>query len=264
MNSNLIFNMKYIVILIISLSLQFSFGQTKSLNAYEYVVVPMQFNFQSEPNQYSLNILARVLLKDQGFKVYMDQEKKPLAFGLDPCNSLRANIIQENAFLTTRLKFVLLDCSNDIVYETEQGVSRLKDFKKSYNDALRDAFMSFSKANYMYDETLNGTSNLTDGLSDVMERSDLNLEEEYPDKSIYKFGGKFYWLVTNSSGDYDLLSSQGKINYAQLKKADRGSYIFNSKMINGAAYFDSEGNLMVEYMEQDLNKIQNIRFNKID
>jgi len=256
--------MKYIVIFIFALSLQFSFGQTKSLNAYEYVIVPMQFNFQSEPNQYSLNILARVLLKDEGFKVYMDQEKKPLAFGLDPCNSLRADIIQEDAFLTTKLKFVLLDCSNDVVYETKQGVSRLKDFKKAYKDALRNAFESFSTANYAYDESINITPDLTSEISEVSERSDSNLEEEYPNKSIYKFGGESYWLVSNSLSGYDLLSSQGKINYAQLKKADKGSYIFNSKTINGAAYFDAEGNLLVEYMDRDLNEIQNVTFKKID
>jgi len=256
--------MKYILIFIFALSLQFSFGQTKSLNAYEYVIVPMQFNFQSEPNQYSLNILARVLLKEEGFEVYMDQEEKPLALGLEPCNSLRANIILEDAFLTTKLKFVLLDCSNDVVYETKQGVSRLKDFDKSYKDALRKAFESFSTANYIYDESLDTSKDLASKLDEVSERSDSNLEDEYPNKSIYKFGGESYWLVSNSSGDYDLLSSQGKINYAQLKQADKGSYIFNSKTINGAAYFDAEGNLMVEYMDRDFNEIQNVTFKKID
>jgi len=49
-----------------------------------------------------------------------------------------------------------------------------------------------------------------------------------------------------------------------LKKADKGSYIFNSKTINGAAYFDAEGNLLVEYMDRDLNEIQNVTFKKID
>jgi len=256
--------MKYILIFIFALSLQFSFGQTKSLNAYEYVIVPMQFNFQSESNQYNLNILARVLLKEEGFKVYMDQEEKPLALGLDPCNSLRANIIQEDAFLTTKLKFVLLDCSNDVVYETKQGVSRLKDFKKSYKDALREAFESFSTANYIYDESLGTSKDLASKVDEVSERSDSNLEEKYPNKSIYKFGGESYWLVSNSSGDYYLLSNQGKINYAQLKQADKGTYIFNSKTINGAAYFDAEGNLMVEYMDRDLNEIQNVTFKTID
>jgi hypothetical protein len=256
--------MKYIVIFIFSLSLQFSFGQTKSLNAYEYVIVPMQFNFQSESNQYSLNILARVLFQEEGFKVYMDQEEKPLALRLDPCKSLRADVIDEGGFLTTKVKVLLIDCSGNTVYETNVGVSRIKDFDKSYKDAFRNAFESFSTANYIYDESLDTSKDLASKVVEVSEIQGSNLEDKYPNKSIYKFGGESYWLVSNSSGDYDLLSSQGKINYAQLEKADKGSYIFNSKTINGAAYFDAEGNLLVEYMDRDLNEIQNVTFKKID
>jgi hypothetical protein len=256
--------MKYILIFIFALSLQFSFGQTKSLNAYEYVIVPMQFNFQSESNQYNLNILARVLFQEEGFKVYMDKEEKPLALRLDPCKSLRADVIDEGGFLTTKVKVLLSDCSGNTVYETSVGVSSLKDFEKSYKDALRNAFVSFSTTNYTYDESLNTFKDSANDADDISERSDSNLEDKYPNKSIYKFGGESYWLVFNSSGDYDLLSSQGKINYAQLKQADKGSYIFNSKTINGAAYFDAEGNLMVEYMDRDLNEIQNVTFKKID
>ena len=256
--------MKYILIFIFALSLQFSFGQTKSLNAYEYVIVPMQFNFQSESNQYNLNILARVLFQEEGFKVYMDKEEKPLVLKADPCKSLRADVIDEGGFLTTKVKVLLSDCSGNTVYETSVGVSSLKDFEKSYKDALRNAFVSFSTTNYTYDESLNTFKDSANDADDISERLDSNLEDKYPNKSIYKFGGESYWLVFNSSGDYDLLSSQGKINYAQLKQADKGSYIFNSKTINGAAYFDAEGNLMVDYMDRDLNEIQNVTYKKID
>ncbi len=256
--------MKYIVIFIFSLSLQFSFGQTKSLNAYEYVTVPMQFNFQSEPNQYSLNILARVLFQEEGFKVYMDKEEKPLALRLDPCKSLSADVIDEGGFLTTKVKVLLRDCSGNTVYQTSEGVSRLKDFKKSYKDALRNAFESFSTVNYIYDESLDTSKDSTSKVDEVSESQSSNIDDKYPNKSIYKVGGEFYWLVSISSGGYHILSSQGEVNYAQLKKADKGSYIFNSKTINGAAYFDVEGNLIVEYIDRDLDEIQNVAFKKID
>jgi hypothetical protein len=204
------------------------------------------------------------LFQEEGFKVYMDQEKKPLALRLDPCKSLRADVIDEGGFLTTKVKVLLSDCSGNTVYETSEGVSRLKDFEKSYKDALRNAFESFSTANYAYDESLDTSKDLASKVDEVTESPSSNLEDKYPNKSIYKFGGESYWLVYNSSGGYDLLSSQGEMNYAQLKKADKGSYIFNSKTINGAAYFDAEGNLLVEYMDRDLNEIENITFKKID
>jgi hypothetical protein len=254
--------MKYIATLVLAFSLQLSYGQEKSLNAYEYVIVPMKFDFQSESNKYRLNILARVLLKEEGFKVYMDTEEKPLALGLDPCKSLKLDVIDGEGFLTTKLKAVLLDCSGHIVYETKEGVSRIKDFEKSYKDALRNAFESFSTVNYSYDESLNTSIDVSNEIEEVSENS--NLEKKYPNKSIYKFGGESYWLIPNSSGGYDLLSNQGKINYAQLEEADKGSYIFDSKTINGAAYFDAEGNLLVEFMDRDLDKIQNITFRKIN
>jgi hypothetical protein len=256
--------MKYIVIFIFALSLQFSFGQTKSLNAYEYVIVPMKFNFQSESNQYNLNILARVLFQEEGFIVYMDEEEKPLALNVDPCKSLRADVIDGGGFLTTKVSVVLLDCSGNTIYKTAEGVSRIKDYKHSYKDALRKAFKSFSTASYAFDESLNTFKDLAYEVDDILESSHSNLEDKYPNKSIYKFGGESYWLVSNSSGGYDLLSNQGKINYAQLEKADKGSFVFNTKTINGAAYFDAEANLLVEYMDRDLNEIQNVMFKKID
>jgi hypothetical protein len=36
-----------------------------------------------------------------------------------------------------------------------------------------------------------------------------------------------------------------------------------SDTINGAAYFDAEGNLIVEYRDEDLDEVQSLIFKKV-
>jgi hypothetical protein len=241
--------MKYIVIFIFALSLQFSFGQTKSLNAYEYVIVPMKFDFQSESNQYSLNILARVLFQEEGFKVYMDKEERPLEYRGNTCEPLFLEVEDTSGFLRISTIVRLKDCYDNVLFESEEGVSKIKDFKEGYQQALRMAFSSLTESRNSV-----ATQNVPKGSS--------SSEEAYPDKKIYKFGGETYWLIESGTKGYRILFNGGKVNYAELQSADKGSYIFNSKSINGAAYFDVEGNINIEYMDEDLGEIQNITFRK--
>lgn len=244
--------MKKILLVFIALISISSIAQ-EEVNKYKYVIVPMKYDFQSEQNQFQLNVLTRVLLQDEGFEVFMDVEDKPIEVQGNPCEALTAEVKEEDSFMSKTLKLQLKDCHGQIVFETEEGKSREKSFKKAYHEALKETFNSFSTLNYKFDKALKSKP----------KTSEKDSEDLYPDKTVYKFGGKEYWLVENTSG-YELLADQGKTNYAELKNADKGTYIFNSRSFDGAAYFSPNGDFTVEYMDEDIGEIQTLIFKKVN
>lgn len=257
--------MRASILLLSVLWFQLGFSQSSNLNGYEYVIVPMEFEFQDEPNQYQLNILSRVLLKDVGFKVFMDTEDRPLEYRGNTCAPLFLSIEDTSGFLTTKLVIRLKDCYNNVVFESDEGSTKIKDFKEAYQAALKDAFSYLSEENYSYDSSLleNADSSTTkDNVASEKEQS--KADELYPDRKVYKFGGSTYWLVKDGKNDYRIMTADDRNNYADLKNADKGTFIFNSKTVSGAAFFDENGNLKVEYMDEDLNEIQYMVFKKID
>ena len=102
------------------------------------VVVPNKFAFLKSDNEYQLNILTKFLIEKQGFKAYMENEV-PAELLNTPCNLLKAYVKNESNMMTSKLRLVLTDCANKEVFSSEVGKSREKEYKKSYQEALRNA-----------------------------------------------------------------------------------------------------------------------------
>ena len=102
------------------------------------VVVPNKFAFLKSDNEYQLNILTKFLIEKQGFKAYMENEV-PAELLNTPCNLLKADVKNESNMMTSKLRLVLTDCANKEVFSSEVGKSREKEYKKSYQEALRNA-----------------------------------------------------------------------------------------------------------------------------
>ena len=60
--------MKQILIVAFALITYTNFAQNPQ-KKHAYVIVPIQYAFTKEPNQFQLNVLTRVLLKEEGFEV---------------------------------------------------------------------------------------------------------------------------------------------------------------------------------------------------
>lgn len=255
--------MRASLILFLVVCFQAGWSQTSNLNAYEYVIVPMKFDFQNKPNEHRLNTIARFLLKEEGFEVYMDKEERPLEYRGNTCEPLFLEVEETSGFLNFSLIVRLKDCYDNVLFESEEGKSKIKEFQEGYQDALKQAFMSLTEANYSYDSSLPKVTSRNSSTTNKVAQSSTG-DKTYPDKINYKFGGETYWLVKKGSKDYSILANEGKENYAELQNADKGTFIFDSKTINGAAYFDAEGSIIIEYMDEDLGEIQNMIFRKID
>lgn len=127
------------------LSVQMGVGQT-SLNDYHYVVVPDQFEFLKGKDQYQVNSLTVWLLNKNGFNAYLDSQL-PLALRRKPCKGLKAVIQTKENFLAFKSAVVFTDCFGNIVYTSEEGRSKDKDYRKSYHEAIRQSFESITALN---------------------------------------------------------------------------------------------------------------------
>lgn len=124
-----------------------------NINHYKYVIVPEKFDFLTTENEYRLNELTKFLFEKNGFTAYMDKEALPNEALANNCLVLNANVLKEPGIFKTKLKVQLVNCKNDIIYTSEIGESREKQYKVAYNLALRDAFQSFQFLNYKYQES---------------------------------------------------------------------------------------------------------------
>jgi len=139
---------KIIAFLIFSIS---SVGMAQSgLNDYNMAIIPAKFEFQKEDNQYRINSTIKAFLKQKGFEVYLSSDVLPEGFMDYNCNKLFVNVIEDNSMFKTALKVEFKDCKNNMLFATDFGESREKDYAKAYNEALLLTLKSFDKARYKY------------------------------------------------------------------------------------------------------------------
>ena len=124
----------------------------KNLNNYKYVTVPNRFDFLKSPDQYQVNSLTKFLLKKNGFMVLEDSANYPEDLSKNRCLLLYVDVQKLKGFLKTKLEVQFKNCNNEVVYTSATGVSKEKEYKKSYNEALRSAFESIATLNYNYVE----------------------------------------------------------------------------------------------------------------
>ncbi len=135
-----------IVLVIISNTI---FSQ-QSLNNYKYVIVPKKYDFLKSEDKYQVNSLTKFLFKKEGFNTLFDSDAKPQELANNPCSALVSRVKKNSTMFTTKLVIELVNCRNEIVHASTEGRSKQKDYKKAYQEALRNAFESISSLDYKY------------------------------------------------------------------------------------------------------------------
>jgi len=143
--------MKKILLLVAVLFSGMCFAQSEIINNFKYVIIPDRFDFFKEPNKYNLNTLAKMAFEKQGFTVFMQNDKMPDALALDKCKALFGDVVSDSGVLVTQLSFVLKDCGGKVLYTSEKGRSKEKEFRKAYTAALLQAYNFMNGSlNYHY------------------------------------------------------------------------------------------------------------------
>jgi len=141
---------KIFLILLFMATAQFAFGQA-ALNNYKYVIVPKQFDFQKGADSFQINSLTKFLLEKKGFTTIFGDEVYPSELINNQCLALKVILTERSNFKRTKIKISFLNCQNQVVYESGEGMSTLKDFQKSYHEAVRSAFESFANYDYHFE-----------------------------------------------------------------------------------------------------------------
>jgi hypothetical protein len=129
-------------VLLLLLFISLSGYSQSTINNYKYVVVPEKFTQFKDAYQDMLKSLTKGLLEYKGFTVYLENADMPSEVANNKCQTLSADLLEKSGMLTTEITLVLKDCKGNVVYKSNAGKSREKDYKTAYNIALRDAFTS--------------------------------------------------------------------------------------------------------------------------
>ena len=137
------------IILTICMLTFFASNLKGQLNDYKYIIVPKQFEGFKKVNQYQTSTLVKYLFTNDGFDVFYD-DALPNDLLNNRCSGLRVRLDEKSSMFTTKIVLVLEDCNNQTVFTTQEGRSREKDFKVSYNEAITQAFESIRALDYAY------------------------------------------------------------------------------------------------------------------
>lgn len=142
-------------ILLLLLFTSFAGYAQQTINNYKYVLVPEQFSFLKQDNQYNLNVLTKLLLEEKGFSVYFENSELPREIAGNKCSAMHVEVLQKKSMFVTNLTLLLKDCQGNLIFKSKEGKSREKEFNVAYNLALRDAFTSLDEISYTYKGTGN-------------------------------------------------------------------------------------------------------------
>ncbi len=143
---------------------------SQSVNDYVAVIIPVKYDFQNKENQYRLNTLTKVNLQKAGFEAYYSTEAVSSEYK-DRCNLLNVDVVKENGFLITKLYVVFKDCYGKVVFKSEVGKSREKDYEAAYTEALSDAFVSVNALHYKYNGSTANKEKATAAIVDLPVRT---------------------------------------------------------------------------------------------
>ncbi|WP_422081649.1 hypothetical protein [Ulvibacterium sp.] len=140
--------MKRLLLTLLLVSGYLGMAQT-DLNDYKYIIVPKKFDSFKRENQYQTSTFIKFLFTKNNFEAVYEDEM-PIELIEDRCLGLLVGLQDDSSMFTTKVALVLKDCRSQEVFTTIQGKSRLKEYKASYNEAIRGAFVSLENVDYKY------------------------------------------------------------------------------------------------------------------
>jgi hypothetical protein len=255
-------NMKNIILVVfLIMSNFFVFGQVKKVNNYKFIVVPDRFDFLKQKDEYKTSSLTKFLLKKNGFTVVLNSEQYPKDLIDNPCSGLKALVLDKSSVFKVKVVIELRDCSNRLLYTSEEGVSRLKEFKKGFQEAIRKAHASMNNIAYepFLLETIRKDKKeivIVDPVL-VKEGKEIKLKSEIPainniEKAVLVVPINNIVLASSVlyaqpvENGFQLINSKPTVVFVILKTKVKGVFILKDK--NGVLY-KKEGVWIAEFYE---------------
>lgn len=234
-----------------------SYGFSQTVNDYKAVIIPMKYEFQKSDNQYRMQTMTKANLIKAGFQAFYANESIPDEFN-NRCSVLYVDVKQDNGLLVTKLFIMFKDCNNAIVFQSEIGKSREKEFQLAYADALNKAFQSVIDLGYAYNGGLNTATKSTlisqpvpvvatvpaVAVPVIAAKNEVSL----PTISENKNAGLLYAQPT--SYGYQLIDSEPKVVMKVYKTSNPASFMAKKGDVQGALV-SKENQWFFEYYQND-------------
>jgi hypothetical protein len=223
-----------------------SYGFSQSINNYKSVIIPLKFDFTKSENQYRLATLSKFNLNKAGFEAYYTNETIGEEFN-NRCNLLYFDVVKEKSFLTTKLHVVFKDCNDKIIFQSETGTSKEKDFQLAYTEALNKAFVSVFALKYKYNgiEASSKQQTITPTAVPIAIPTKSNNDIVIVDKS----SSNLFYAQPITNG-FQLVDSSPKVVMKVFKTSNANCYIAVNGSIQGVL-IAKDNQWFFEYYQND-------------
>jgi hypothetical protein len=237
---------------------------SQSINDYKAVIIPLKYDFLKNENQYRLHTLTKVNLVKAGFQAFYNNESIPAEFN-DRCSLLYVDVKKESGFLMTKLFITFKDCYNTIIFQSEIGKSREKEFQTAYFEGLNNAFQSVYALQYKYSPSSN---------VDLVLKTIANIET-IPTTMVYekvatnttneakvcadKISNLLY--AQHTSYGYQLIDSEPKVIMKVHKTSNPASFMATKGSVQGVL-IAKDNQWFFEYYQNDklISELINVKF----
>lgn len=260
------------------------------LNDYKYIIVPKKFNAFKNENEHQTSTLIKYLFVQNGFDVVYEGDY-PEDLKNDLCLGVKVDLEDKSSLFRTRTSLVLKDCELKLVFRTQEGTSKLKEFKASYEEAIRKAFKSVDNIDYNYTPKKDKTKDtlVLNFKNDVKSLDEIpkekvvtqtttpddqsfeskepvasavkkNVETELKDSASTTFDEDLLYALKTENG-YNLADSDANIAYRLLSTSVDDIFLLDQDGQNGVV-FKKDGKWYLESVDkgQKVLKELNIKF----
>lgn len=242
---------KAVLILLAFLALSSVYSQ-QSLNDYKYIIVPKKFDFLKEADEYKINSLTKFLFEKYNFEALMEDETLPNDYGKNNCLGLKTDVLKESNMFKTKLRVQLKNCKNEVVYISNQGESRDKNYKVAYNEALRNAFNNFESVDYKFNPKNKITLNED---VEVVEEKQVEIEKLKEEIKVLKEEKDV--VIKQPEIEKEVIKEI--VSVSQLpktsKKTERLGVLYAQKIENGFQLVDKSPKLIYKIKETGLSNV---------
>ncbi|WGH75416.1 hypothetical protein P8625_15300 [Tenacibaculum tangerinum] len=235
------------VLLIVFFVTTASFAQ-KNINNYKYVIVPIKFDFVKEKNKYLTSSLTKFLFNKYGFTAFLDEEELPDELANNRCLALTGTVKDNSNMFTTKSIIELRDCHNNVVYTSQVGKSKEKEYKKAYHEAIRNAFKSVQGLGYKYIPKAEETTIVTATPVKVVEVPTTAIIKNGPVEIVEKEDKLNVLYAQSIPNGFQLVNMKPVVVFVVLKTSVKNVFILKNK--NGILYQNGTS-WFAEYYEND-------------
>lgn len=226
--------------------------KTIAQEKYKYAIVPVKFSILKKENQHNINTISKKMMESYGLEIFFENQ---LPSNFNTCEAILIDLEENNSMFATKLTIVFKDCKNQVIFKSEEGISREKDFNKAYNEALRYAAKSIEKYDFInknnskkglviVKENIEPKSENVEDLKFVpFKKTDTEVANENKNSSITKIivnkesniETKETMKLQNTSNGYFLINQNNENELQLFKTSNPSVFIAKGKDYQGVA-----------------------------